>query len=219
MIVLRHLFRYLLQLTGLAVIIGLAAAAAASLVLPRYLQAEDALAKADYIVPLAGEWHRYIRAADLYRQGYAPKVLVSNAKIRAPSRFDKLRVEMGMPAPNPREMRQRLLEHLGIAKEAITAFGNGHISTIEEAEALRRHLGSKPVRIILVTSPFHSRRARIIFQDTMPNGEFMVTSPPEKRIERRWWRDQKSAQRVVSETFKLVFYYLGGRFRSDAAQP
>lgn len=206
--------RYLLATIGLVTVIALLLAGAAALVMPSLLQVEDRMAKADYIVPLAGGWHRYLKAAELYKASYAPKVLLSNAKVRETTRFQKLREEMGVPEMPARELRTRLLAHLGVPDEAIDAFGEGHISTLEEAEALRGFLKGKPARIILVTSPAHTRRAKIIFQDVMPKSTFMMTAPPEKRIRERWWRHQKSAQRVVSETFKLAWYLIGGGFRS-----
>ena len=206
--------RFVLQAIGLITVIGLAATVAAALSLPRFLQVEDAPVKADLIVPLAGEWHRYLKAAELYKAGYAPRVLLSNSRVRQPTRIDELRREMGLERIDRRAFRQRLLAHLGVPADATGSFGDGHISTVEEAEALWRHLKGKPARIILVTSPSHSRRARIVFRDVMPEATFMVTSPPEGRLARRWWRDQRSAQFVVSETFKLAYYLIGGRFRS-----
>lgn len=210
----RRLFRFLLQTLGLLFLAGMVTAGAAALVLPRFLQVNDSLAKADYIVPLAGEWHRYIRAAEAYNEGLAPRILLSNSYIRPPSRYQKLRAEVGLPLPDSRTLRRQILTHLGVPGTAIDAFGDGHISTLEEAEALRAYLKGGAARIILVTSPYHTRRAKIIFEDVMPEVTFMVTSPPEGALKRHWWRDQKSAQRVLSETSRLIYYLLGGSFRA-----
>jgi len=205
------------QIIGVATVISMLVAIAVALTLPRLLQVEDTPEKVDYIVPLAGNWHRYIRAAELYKQGYAPTILLSNSQLRTPGRYHKLREEMGIPLINPRELRRRLLAHLGVPDNAILSFGKGHISTVGEAEALRRFLASRPAKIMLVTSPFHTRRARMIFKDVMPGKSFLIASTPEGRITSRWWRDQASAQRAVSEGFKYVFYLLGGRFRTHDA--
>ena len=129
--------RALFQIIGILTVLGLLAAAGAAMVLPRILQIEDELQKADYILPLAGDWHRLIKAAELYKGGYAQQVLLSNAILRPPSRLHKLRAEMGIQRQNPREFRKRLLQHLGVPEDALTEFGDGHISTAEEAEALR----------------------------------------------------------------------------------
>lgn len=219
--------RAFLQFVGLLTVIGVMLALIALPILPRILQVEDKLEKADYIVPLAGDWHRLIKTAELYKAGLAPKVVLSNARIRPPTRVDRIKEDMGMPDPDPREFRQKLMRHLGVTAEAISEFGNGHISTPEEAEAFREFLerrpsgsgGEKPLSIILVTSPYHTRRARTIFRDTMPDVRFMVTSPPERRLKPQWWRDRDSAVLSVLETFKFAYYLLGGRFQSAEAAP
>ena len=219
--------RALFQIIGVLSVLTLLAAMAGAMVLPRILQLEDKLQKADYILPLAGDWHRLIRAAELYKAGYAPLIVLSNARLRPPRRIDRLKAQMGIQRQNPREFRGRLMRHLGVPGDALTAFGEGHISTAEEAVAFREFLRQektvtpqgKPVRIILVTSPYHTRRAKMIFEDTIPGARFMVTSPPEDRLSARWWRDQRSTQIAVSESFKFAFYLLGGRFLSRAAKP
>lgn len=219
--------RIFFQSIGVVTVIGVIAAAGAAWFLPRLLQVEDRIEKADFIVPLAGDAHRLIKAAELYKAGYAPKIILSNSRIRPPSRLARIRKEMGFEQPRPREMRRRLLRQLGIFDDALESFGKGHVSTAEEAEAFRDFLKARkteksrgtPLRVILVTSPYHARRAKMTFEATMPEIRFMVTSPPEGRLKARWWRDQRSAQLAVSEGLKIVFYLLGGQFRSAAAQP
>lgn len=210
----RSLTRSLLAAIGLLTVIALALGVVAVLIMPSLLQVEDEIERADYILPLAGGWHRYMKAAELYKAGFARKILLANAKLGEPSRFQKLRAEMGVPKISRRELRQRLFAHLEVPDEALVTFGDGLISTIEEAEALRDFLKARPARIILVTSAAHSRRAKLIFEDAYREATFMITSPPEQRLARRWWRNQKSAQWVVAESFKLAWYLLGGRFRS-----
>jgi uncharacterized SAM-binding protein YcdF (DUF218 family) len=219
--------RAFFQIIGVLSVLTLLAAAAGAMVLPRILQLEDKLQKADYILPLAGDWHRLIRAAELYKAGYAPRVLLSNSRLRPPERIDRLKAQMGIQRQNPRQFRDALMAHLEVPPGALAAFGEGHISTVEEAEAFREFLKQrksanpqdKPLRIILVTSPYHTRRAKMIFEDTIPSARFMVASPPEDRLAAQWWRDQRSARIAVSESFKLTFYLLGGRFHSRAAKP
>lgn len=227
MTLLRRSARAFFQIIGVLTVIGVLAAALALPLLPRILQVEDTLQKADFILPLAGDWHRLIKAAELYKAGYAPVVLLSNERVRAPSRLNLLSVEMGIPSQNPREFRKRLLLHLGVPEDVLTAFGDGHISTAEEAEAFQNFLNehktgsqaAKPQRVILVTSPYHTRRAKMIFEAAMPDIFFMITSPPEGKIMAQWWRDQISAELAVSEGFKFAFFLLGGRFLSHAANP
>lgn len=219
----RRFLRLFLQFVGLLTVLGVVLALAAISLLPRVLQVGDPVTRADYILPLAGEWHRFLRAAELYKSGYAPVVLVSNARDSEPSRFDTVQVDMGIDNPPRSVLRRRVLVHLGVPESALEPFGNGHISTVEEAEALRDHLAKraadKPVRIILVTSAYHTRRARFIFSDVVPDVKFTVTSPPEGRLESQWWQDRTSAIRSVLESFKFAHYLLGGRFRATEPKP
>jgi uncharacterized SAM-binding protein YcdF (DUF218 family) len=219
--------RIFFQIIGVLTVIGLLGIMIAAMALPRLLQVEDPIQKAEYILPLAGNWHRMIKAAELYKAGYAPRILLSNAVIRPPNRIDRLREEMGIQRLSPRVFRKRLMFHLGIPEEALIAFGDGHISTTEESEAFKHHLKEQktnsrsgtPRRVILVTSPFHTRRAKMIFEATMPDINFMMTSPPEGKLKAQWWRDQRSAQLAVSEGFKIAFYLLGGSFHSTITNP
>lgn len=223
----RRLVRALLQFFGLLTVIGLVLGLIAIPVLPRILQVKDALQSADYIVPLAGDWHRLITAAELYKAGLAPKVVLSNARIRPPTRLDEIREGMGEPRSDPRAFRERLMRHLGVPDDAMASFGDGHISTSEEAEAFREFLDrdksrtgqERSLSVILVTSPYHTRRARMIFRDTMPDVRFMVTAPPERQLKAQWWRDRDSAVLSVLETFKFAYYLLGGRFQAADATP
>jgi len=227
MFLFRRPARAFFQIIGVLTVISLLTAALALLLLPRILQVEDTLGKADYILPLAGDWHRLIKAAELYKAGYAPRVVLSNSRIRPPKRIDRLKTEMGIQHLEPREFRKRLMLHLGVPQESFTSFGDGHISTAEEAEAFRQFVNhggagsqdAKPLRVILVTSPFHTRRAKMTFEQAMPDTAFLLTSPPEDKLSAQWWRDQRSAQIAVSETFKFTFYLLGGRFQSRATHP
>lgn len=213
------LLRNTLQAIGAVTVLGVAVATLGFWLLPGWLQVENELRKADYIVPLAGSSHRLMKAAELYRNGLAPRLLLPNSQIRPPSRIQKLRWDMGYPKTDPREFRRRLLARLGVPDSATDQFGDGYISTVEEAEALRGHLGDPAVRLIIVTSPAHTRRAKIIFEDVIPEAQIMMAAPPEGRLKQSWWTDQYSAQIMVAEVAKLIYYLAGGRYRSKLGAP
>lgn len=203
-----------LQIIGLLSIAGAVAAAVTFFLLADLLQVDEPIERADYILPLAGDRHRVIRAAELYREDVAPVVLWSREYTPPRSRLQNLLVEMGYSLAEPKDFVPRLLEHLGVPSRAVEPFGDGHISTVEEAEALRRHLGNRNLTIVLVTSPYHTRRAKMIFERTMPNVRWIATSTPEGRIPARWWTDRNAALLVVPEVAKLVHYWFGGAFRA-----
>jgi hypothetical protein len=210
----RTILRRLLQVAGLLALAGIVAAAIVFFSLASILQVEERVERADYILPLAGDWHRIVRAAELYRDGVAPRVFLSQEHDPPPSRVHEIVVGMGVPRIEQREFLPKLLAHLGVPGTAVEPFGDGHISTVEETEALRRHIGGRRMTIVLVTSPYHSRRALLIFQRTLPNVRFLMATTPEGRLPARWWADRSAALLAVPEAAKLAHYFLGGAFRS-----
>ncbi len=166
---------------------------------------------ADVIVVLAGGFERSLYAADLYRQGLAPKVWISS-----PARDGAARQleEIGIVLPSEEDIHRRILVQKKVASPDIDFFGAGSLSTAEEAHALRNKLSTKPLRLLVVTSPTHARRARIVLSDalTAQGSAVQVVATPYEHFEAYWWRDQGSARSVILELTKLVFYYCGGRF-------
>lgn len=182
-----------------------------------WLQLDEEPQKADYIVPLAGDKLRLMHAVELARQGYAPTLLLSNAASHPVDRYQQLKHELGWPKITGHEMSMLIIRHMGLDESRVDSFGDGHISTVEEAEALRAYLNGRKARLLVVTSPSHARRAQIILQDVLPDCEIIMSATPEDRFPRDWWKDQRSAQRIVLETAKLIHYWLGGVYRSTDA--
>jgi uncharacterized SAM-binding protein YcdF (DUF218 family) len=206
--------RGFLQAVGFLTVLGLLAGGLAVVSLGGWLQYEDQLRNADYIVPLAGDADRLVYAAQLYKQGLAPKLLIDNDLVIGPSRSQKLRTELGYPWIDPRELRTRLLKFLNVPDDAIATFGEDYISTSDEADALKKFLGDHAATVIVVTSPYHTRRAKMIFERTIPRSHFVVVSTPEGRLHEPWWSDQQSANQTILEMAKIFYFWLGGAFRS-----
>ncbi len=202
-----------MTLAGLALGLGLMAFAES------WMRVDDQPQQVDYIVPLAGDSDRLITAAELYSQGFAPVILLSNAKSMPPSRLEKLEFQLGYPNYTDKEYRFRLLALLGIDPSETESFGNGHISTVEEAEALRTYLNGRTPSLLLVTSPSHARRAKMICQDVLPDCQVLVTTSENGGFGKEWWKDQTAAQNLILEFAKTIHYLLGGGFRSTDGQP
>ena len=212
----RKLTRIALQVIGGLTVLAVVATTLTMLVMGQWLQYQPPLEKGDYLVPLAGDDNRLLTAIELYKQGYAPMILLSNNYVPPLSRAEKLQGELGHPIIHPHQLRREFLDHLGVPAIATAEFGQSQISTTVEAEALRQYLGDRAVKVILVTSPFHARRASIIFKSQMPRVQFLVAVTPEYRLSDPWWREQGSALLTMSEVTKLIFFWLGGVFRVPA---
>lgn len=213
------LVRGLLAWTGGLGLALLLAGAAALLLAGSWLTRDDDLAglsrenPARAIAVLGGSPFRPLHAADLYARGLAPLVYVS-APVRAK---DVALLESVGAAPLPQEeVYRRLLAARGVPEAAIRAFGQGLVSTAREAAELARELGPGPGTLVVVTSPYHVLRARLTFRRDLPGWKVLVSATPYEPFPARWWTTQQTALKVLSETAKLAWFLLGGRYGPDS---
>ena len=174
-----------------------------------WLSAGDRPQKADAIVVLGGSFSRAFQAADLYRQGLARKIYVV-----APAREDQHRLldEAGVPFPREEDVARRVLLKQGVPASAIELLGKDLISTAAEAQAARTVFARRTPRLLVVTSPYHMRRARMIFSDALPAADIRMIATSYDPFPQTWWKDQNAARNVLLELAKITFYQLGGRY-------
>jgi uncharacterized SAM-binding protein YcdF (DUF218 family) len=165
----------------------------------KYLVSSGPPHKADIAVVLGGDWsgNRVLKAAELVREGYAPKILVSGPfGVYGHSECDleiPFAVQHGFP-----ESYFVHLEH------------HAH-STMEEAgvivSALRReHVTS----VLLVTSDYHTRRAGRIFRHAAPDLSFYVVAAPDEYFSMNgWWRNREGRKTFLIEWMKTVAEWFG----------
>lgn len=206
--------RFILQAVGALTILGMLGGVCLLAFAGYWMNVSDEPIKADYILPLAGDKHRIIKAAELYRKGYAPTILISNHERIPPSRIQQLQWKMGYPNYTRKQYNDLLFPLLGATTARREEFGKGHVSTVEEAEALRAHLGPGAHRILIVTSPYHARRSKMVFEDILPGCVISVVTTEEGSFGHQWWKDQRAAQNLVLEFAKTIHYMLGGVYRS-----
>jgi uncharacterized SAM-binding protein YcdF (DUF218 family) len=194
----------------LALCISLAAGAAVGLgYAGEWLSAADRPQKADAILVLGGDFSRPFQAADLYRQGLARRIYVS-----VPVRKDDYRLldGAGIAYPRDEEVARQVLIKKGVPASAIEYLGKDSISTAAEAQAARGVFGRGARSLLVVTSPYHLRRARMIFSDAMPAADIRVIATGYDPFPQAWWKDQGAARNVLLELAKITYYKLGGRF-------
>ena len=106
----------------------------------------DPLTKADYIVVLGGSRERGVEAANLYREGWAPKVIVSSLKHSVGKLAD-------------------LVKAYGVPADDILIDGEGtRTSTHPETVAMLPGVDKKTDKFIVLTSPYHTSRSRACFK-------------------------------------------------------
>ncbi len=197
---------------------GLALAACLGLALffpqvGKWLSAADSPHSADAIVVVNGGFLRPLHAAELYAAGLAPEVWLGRPEYKVHQ--DLKALSLRLPPPEE-ETYVDILTQKGVPLTAIHLFGNRHVSTVDEAEALRRAMGSRPARILLVTSPIHARRAKESFSRAYPEAVFSVVCDDRDPVPDQWWTDRDMSIQVVLESVKYVNFRLGRAFRSAA---
>lgn len=176
-----------------------------------WLQYSDRPEKSDAIIVLAGNPTRAIYAAELYLKGFAPKTYISRP-IRL--HHEKLLDELGVPFPYAEEVYRQVLLKKGVPSSQIQIFGKSSISTVEEAEAIKELFKGSRKRFLVITSPYHIRRAKMIFGNVLKDYDIRVVGTPYEPFPKRWWTNHDSARNVVLEVVKILFYKLGGSFYS-----
>jgi uncharacterized SAM-binding protein YcdF (DUF218 family) len=160
----------LLVLTGLLLLAGLVAFRCAG----RWLVLDDPLSKADVIFVLSGGLpYRVEEAAKVYAMGYAPEVWVS----RPDSPAAALET-LGIHFVGEEDYTRELLIHQGVPEAAIHILPDVVINTEQEvAEAGREMRRTGKSKIIVVTSPQHTRRAKALWRTLVGRDSTMMVHP------------------------------------------
>jgi len=179
------------------------------------LKSDDAPIKSDAIVVLAGRFERSMHAADLYRAGYAPVIVLSEA---VPEATSKRLETLGIRLPTALDIHRQVLQAKGVPSDKIELLGKPALSTADEAASIATRFGQSGRKLIVVTSPSHVRRARLVIAQALEGRdvEFAVCATPYDEFPDAWWTSQDAARDVLLEWAKIVFYLFGGRFRATA---
>ena len=163
----------------------------------RMLVGADRLQKADVALVLGGDeterGERVRAAAVLYKQGWVRKLALSGP-LRG---FGVYESEMSGP----------VAASLGVPKDDLIVLQNRARSTLEEASLLLPMLEKRGYRTIyVVTSNFHTARARRIFRDAS-NGRLQILAwpaPDESFAPENWWHTREGRKTFVIEVLKSV---------------
>ncbi|HYP02124.1 MAG TPA: YdcF family protein [Pyrinomonadaceae bacterium] len=175
----------------------------------RWLKVESGLARADALVVLGGSGayvERTHRAAELWRAGRAPKIILTNdyqvsgwsvAEQRNPLFVERAFAE---------------LRAAGVPPEKIEVLPAPATGTYTEASLLRAYATERNVRSLLfVTSAYHSRRALWTVRRVFAGSNVEVgldASAHDARTPRplSWWLHAEGWSLVALEYPKLVYY-------------
>ena len=149
-------------LAAALMVVAVAAHRPALRLIGRALVVEDALAPADAVVVVAGGIPtREATAAGLYRRGWAPRVVLSNNF--TPDRVREL-IALGVRRLDYQGESRLVLEQHGVPPDAIVALPVVVKTTEAELRLVAEAAQARDWRrIILVTSPQHSRRVKLVW--------------------------------------------------------
>jgi uncharacterized SAM-binding protein YcdF (DUF218 family) len=168
-----------------------------------YLSPQDNLQKADAIVVVSGgqTQSRAAKGIELFKQGYAPKIVFSGAALDdGPSNAFAMRdlaLSEGVPAKNILidEKSQNTYENAVNSK-----------SILDELQAKK---------IILVTSPYHQRRANQTFEKVLGNNYEVIgiSAYDDRWSKSQWWRRGFPLFISISEIWKLLYINITGNYK------
>jgi uncharacterized SAM-binding protein YcdF (DUF218 family) len=163
--------------------------AVAAMVFPQpFLCVDSGPVKADVIVVLGGGSHeRPARAAELFKEHAAPRIIISGW--------------------GDSDINRRLLMAAGVPASAIE-LENQSRTTRENAQFTIKLLREEKVtRVIIVTSWYHSRRALACFRHYAPELKF-YSRPSYFASARADWPHNRIGSRVRLEYAKLLGYWI-----------
>lgn len=177
----------------------------------RYLIVRTPAAHADIIVMMSGSatFHeRAQHAAQLYNEGRAPKIILTNDNLqsgwsekeqRNPFYFERAKDE---------------LIHLGVPEQNIEVLMDPILGTYDEACLIKVYSESHNIHsVLVVTSGYHSRRALFTFQKVFSDTNTAVAIDPaaagiDTPSLATWWYKSFGWQVVAKEYGKLLCYRL-----------
>jgi uncharacterized SAM-binding protein YcdF (DUF218 family) len=158
-----------------------------------YLSPQNPLQKADAIVVISGgdTDSRITEGVRLYEQGWAPKVIFSGAAAEG-------------DVSNALAMK-RIAIAAGVPSEAIILEEDSK-TTAENADFSAKIISANKIAsIILVTSPYHQRRAYTVFRKELGK-DFTIINHSAKDVnwsKRNWWDNNVARYLTFGEVSKI----------------
>lgn len=169
----------------------------------KFLVVSDPLVPADLIYVMGGDLDtRPLKAAQLFRSGHAPRVVL-------PAAETGMAEQLGIRPNNAIEAAQ-LLQRLGVPDSAIVLLRQpgGSTSTLDDARLLAVYLKRHQFRrVIAVTSEFHTRRSRWalrkILGDLSVDLRMAAADDPRYDVD-DWWSREAGMVDCITEFIKFI---------------
>ncbi|MFE4714514.1 YdcF family protein [Paenibacillus sp. NPDC056722] len=156
----------------------------------RILPLSQSPKQAEVIIVLSGGPGRVEEAAKLYNAGYAPYMILSNAKESTSASGDMLQTALALGIPQDAILTEN---------EAESTYQN-----VEFTLPIMKEHGFTSA--IVVSSDFHMRRVKILFDRVYKKSGIELTyiGSDSGYHAGRWWRDRYSRETTFNEYVKMI---------------
>ena len=175
-----------------------------------WLVVEDPLEKADAIFVLGGtRLERPLEAFDLYREGWAPRIML----FRVVSDYGEAELlRRGFEFPLESDVQKDVLRRLGMPEGTVVVLSEEDSTKEEALEVRTASIANGWKTIIVVTSKQHTRRARLVIARRLADTNvkmIMRASRYDRTDAERWWRNRASLRFTLFELQRLFGYWIG----------
>jgi uncharacterized SAM-binding protein YcdF (DUF218 family) len=159
---------------------------------------------ADAIVVLGGGLEcRPYAAAKLFKEGYAPKILIMDVAM-SPTE------QAGLKEPE-RDLTRKILQQQGVPDTAVEPVGRSVRNTFQESLGVRDWaLAHNVKRLLITTDIFHTRRVKWLFGKQFKRNGIdlrVVAVQPWDYQSTNWWQIEPGLVAFQNEWVKLPYYW------------
>ena len=169
--------------------------------LGNFLVVSDPLVKSDAIVVLDGDpmGERLLHSVQLWRSGYAPKVILS-ARVAEWQTYEDY--------PSWRHARKLKM----LPEDALLVATHNADSTREEAQYFLRFVRQQGFKkVIIVTSNYHTWRTKRVYDKEWKDGDVLFYISPAYSSQfhpDEWWKHRADSRTFFYEFSKIIWYTL-----------
>ena len=182
----------------------------------QWLVVNDEVKESDVILVLMGSvYDRILEAVDLYQESYSDKIILINSYIAAKD----IIIDRGLQVYGNTLLSKMAAVDMGIPEEDIIVLDGNSRSTQDEAITFREYIKKNEEidSVIIVTTKFHSRRAKQIFIKALSNLNREIeicvrSSKYDMSNVNQWWRNREDFEWVVFEYLKLTHFWFREQF-------
>jgi uncharacterized SAM-binding protein YcdF (DUF218 family) len=181
-----------------------------------WLIVQDPLQPARAVVVFGGHVpFRAMEAAAVFKQGWTKEVWLTQGGVFVE---DQALTKLGIERTPEFDYSRQVLERLGVPRTSIRVLPGRNQNTADEVRTVARELRANGGdRVILITSGFHTRRVKFLWQSFVgATPEAVVRHTPDDPFNPTgWWQNTGDAIAVTREWLGLLNAWAGFPMKSE----